>query len=45
MSQDAVVKELAPLKRLTTLWLINTQVAAVGVKEFQKMLPKCKITK
>jgi len=42
---DASVKELATLKNLTELILSSTQVTAAGVKELQKALPNCTITK
>lgn len=42
---DAGLKELAPLKNLTTLSLRDTKVTDAGVAELQKVLPKCKISK
>jgi hypothetical protein len=37
------LKELAQLKNLTALSLVDTKVTAEGVKELQKALPKCSI--
>jgi hypothetical protein len=42
---DAGLKELAPLKNLTELYLTGTKVTDAGVKELQKALPKCQIFK
>jgi hypothetical protein len=42
---DAGVKELAALKNLTTLNLRRTKVTDEAVRELQKALPGCKITK
>ena len=42
---DAGLKELAPLKNLTSLNLSDTKVTDAGVKELQKALPNCKIKK
>jgi hypothetical protein len=41
---DAVAKELAAFKSLTTLGLGGTQVTDAGARELQKALPKCKIS-
>jgi internalin A len=40
---DAGVKELAPLKQLTNLFLFGTSVTDDGVQELQKALPKCEV--
>jgi hypothetical protein len=37
------VKELAGLKSLLSLELINTKVTAAGAAELRKALPNCKI--
>ena len=42
---DAGVKELFPLKNLTTLFLSSKGVTDAGVGELQKALPKCKISR
>jgi len=40
---DAGLKELAPFKNLTSLYLKRTHVTFAGGKELQKALPKCRI--
>jgi hypothetical protein len=42
---DAGLKELAPLKGLTELYLSRTKATDAGVKELKKALPECKIIK
>jgi len=42
---DTGLKNLAPLKNLTTLGLSDTKVTDAGVEKLQQALPKCKITK
>ena len=42
---DAGVKELFPLKNITTLFLPSKGVTDAGVGELQKALPKCKISR
>jgi internalin A len=42
---DGEVEALASLKGLTSLELGGTQVTDDGVKELQKALPRCRITR
>jgi hypothetical protein len=42
---DGGLKELAPLKNLTTLKLRETKVTDVGVAELRKALPNCKVSR
>jgi len=42
---DSGLKEIAKLKKLTTLYLGGKQVTDTGVAELKKALPKCKINR
>jgi hypothetical protein len=39
------LKELAGLKQLQSLYLGGTEITDAGLKELQKALPGCKITR
>ncbi len=45
MVNDAGLKELAALKGLMSLTLTGTKVTDAGVKDFQKVVPNCKVVK